>query len=111
MVRIRIWDPVPFWPLDSGSGKDKKIKIRIRNLFDPEAGMEKIGSGIKSRIRKTGHMFTTFQADAEVFTSINRGTVFSFRGSVCPLSLVGVRYVGSYRLSDSFLQLATGIVL
>jgi hypothetical protein len=30
VLRIRIRDPVPFRPLDPGSGVGKKIKIRIR---------------------------------------------------------------------------------
>jgi hypothetical protein len=36
VLRIRIRDPVPFSPLDPGSGIVKKIKIRFR---DPESGM------------------------------------------------------------------------
>ncbi len=35
VLRIRIRDPVPFWPLDPGSGMGKKIKIRIR---EPDPG-------------------------------------------------------------------------
>ncbi len=31
VLRIRIRDPMPFWPLDPGSGRGKKIKIRIRD--------------------------------------------------------------------------------
>jgi hypothetical protein len=29
--------------------------MRIRNLFDPVSGIEKFGSGKKSRIRNTGY--------------------------------------------------------
>jgi hypothetical protein len=81
VLHIRIQDPVPFWPLDPGSGKGKKsgsgsgIRSRdeqpgsyfleLRNHFwvkylnylmrirDP--GWKKIGSGMeKSRIRDPG---------------------------------------------------------
>jgi hypothetical protein len=31
MLRIRIQDPVPFLPLDPGSGMHKKVRIRIRD--------------------------------------------------------------------------------
>ncbi len=30
VLRIRIRDPVPFCPLDPGTGMEKKIKIRVR---------------------------------------------------------------------------------
>jgi hypothetical protein len=69
VVRIRIRDPVPFWPLDLGSGMGKKSGsgsyfLKFRNHFgvkilkffdeDPGSGMEKnsdpgwkkVGSGI-----------------------------------------------------------------
>jgi hypothetical protein len=77
VLRIRIRDLVPFWPLDPGSGMSKKSGsgsgIRdeqpgsffpeLRNHFfglkylnsfdaDPRSGMEKVGSGMeKIRIR------------------------------------------------------------
>ncbi len=76
----RIWDPVPFWPLDSGSRKGKKLRsgsgnlekiflVKIltifysdadpgfRNLLDPGSGIEKIrirDQGETSRISNTG---------------------------------------------------------
>ncbi len=31
VLQIRIRVPVPFWPLDPGSGMGKKIKIQIRD--------------------------------------------------------------------------------
>ncbi len=69
VLRIRIRDPVPFWPLDPGWWVKNRIRIRdeqpgsyireLRNQFygvkilklfdaDPGSGMEKFGSGIRN---------------------------------------------------------------
>ncbi len=83
MMLIRIRDPVPFWPLDQGSGRGKnqdpdpgwttriifprakKHFFRLRKYLNPlmriqdlgwknsDPGWEKTGSGITSRIRNT----------------------------------------------------------
>jgi hypothetical protein len=60
VLRIRIRDPVPFWPLDPGSGVGKKlgsasgIRIRdeqpgsyFRELKKLGSGMQKFGSEIR----------------------------------------------------------------
>ncbi len=71
VLRIRIRDPVPFWPIDTGSGMGDPdpgwtsrfiifwvkniwilwcgsgLRSGIWNLFDPGSGMEKFGSGIR----------------------------------------------------------------
>jgi hypothetical protein len=54
VLRIRIWDPVPFRPLDPGW---EKVRIRIQDpdeqpyfglkLFDADPGWKKFGSGIR----------------------------------------------------------------
>ncbi len=85
MLRIWIRDPVPFWPLDPGSGMGKKSRsgsesleknfgLKILKFFDadpdpgsgifftldPGSGMDKFGTGVRdlgltSRIRNTAH--------------------------------------------------------
>ncbi len=60
VLRIRIRDPVPFWPLDPGWVKitiwelRNNFLVKILQIFDEDPGWEKLGSGIrdeKIRIR------------------------------------------------------------
>ncbi len=64
VLRIRIRDPVPFWPLDPGWVKNQDpgyIWVKILKVFDADAGRKKIRirDGKNSDPRETSRIRNT----------------------------------------------------